>query len=516
MSIYLGSTSLPLPSLDNLSMSPAHECIGVVYRLLSEVLGRGAKPETSLMDRISADIDSPELIELVERISDESSYHLSPSTNGVILALDNATQQPFAVIKPSRKRANYETFAYLLAKKLSLHDHILPSAFCAIKNPRAHSAASIENGDWMEELFNGDFKQLNIPALSDCETTSEVFLNESDDSNPDLSESEDDLFLPVRRCDSDDDFIVFESASDGGEGVSSGEEPDSETSSADKRSCSRTGSYAHRDYFAVGVIEPFINKTIESISDENIGEYAKMVLLCLALGLRDGKDDGYINFKLIDVEEIMPNYLLPTEEDQEKNIAATHLPLLDNVFSARELSAEIIHELRTIVNSWNMEDLEDFLSHYPVKYQDAVAEIEKRLKTTDELVDEGGCEYKYIPESAMFAEQAGLYQFKGLPKKDLLESQNLLDADQIETFFKRMILVKLFILENDEFTLRDLVFHVDPQYKAAMDKISQLVGAGVAAGNSNAGFYQRASPFDTAGRVSPFHVRKKTASPEKT
>ena len=525
MNIYLGNAASPISSLSSSRVGPAHECIGAVYKILSEMLGRGEKPESSLMDKISADIESPELINLVRRISDESSYHLSPTEDGVIFALDRVTNEPFAVIKPSRKRANYETFAYLLAKKLGLNNHILPSAFCAIKNPQALSTESIQNGDWMEELFNGDFKQLNIPTLND-DAEASASDEESDAGSSSFSTDEsfsEDSYSVTSESDSEEAVFSFHRArSSDSASVIFGSESESDDESVSDASSDRGSTHtsstssSEGNYFAVGVIEPFVNKTIDGIDDHNIGEYAKMVTLCLALGLRDGKDDGYIDFKLIDVEEIMPTYLHPIVGQEDEHIAATHLPLLDNPFSDKKLPSKAIKELRDIVSSWDMEELNEFLIEYPIKFPDAAAETEKRKRETPELFDEGGCEYKYIPERVMLAAQSGSCQFKGLPKKDpLVESPKLLDTQQIDTFFSRIIAIKEFIEKNDKFSLRDLVFHVDPMYKNAMDQISELVKMGIAQGNLNARSYERTSPFDTAGRMSPFHVREKTSSPVK-
>lgn len=261
--------------------------------------------------------------------------------------------------------------------------------------------------------------------------------------------------------------------------------------------------------FVVGILEPFIPKepTSSLTEIEHLAHFAKMILLSLSLGLRDAKSDGHIDYRLIDMEECMPNILDPKDPKAETAVPATDLPVLDTPLSEQILSPEIVDELKSLTELWDVETIAAFLTSKEIQYADSIAESYAPKGFRHSLsLDEGNCFFNWIPSTSIGRQASP--SFTGYSVKSI-ETKKLFDDDQIKACIERIFRIKNFIKTHDSFTILDIVFATDPFYQIAYNYLKKECPS--ISENLHVQL-SRISPFAAAGHYSPNHLRALTES----
>lgn len=218
----------------------------------------------------------------------------------------------------------------------------------------------------------------------------------------------------------------------------------------------------------VGIVEPFLTH-----AEFSVLEFAKMTLLTLALGLRDGKKDGYREAAtLVDIEDYMP---YRTEPDDWQNYpSALHLPYLGSPevykLSHEELNVEECRQLYHIVSQWDVSQITKMLDEEIIRFKDGPSE---NLSIDEYGIDIGGLEIKI--------EEQDPHQINPIPSKEFLNSGKLLAEQQIAACITRLTRLQNFIQEHQNegktFSLMDLVYATDYHYAAHHRRASSLRGS---------------------------------------
>jgi hypothetical protein len=120
-------------------------------------------------------------------------------------------------------------------------------------------------------------------------------------------------------------------------------------------------------------------------------EYTLMTMLALAIGLRDGKKDGYKGSMLFDVEDSFPIRMDPVWKVGyiEKSASAIDLPYLDqDPRTTAALTHEEVGQLVVIVQNWKISQTINALKHLRIRYEDKAAE---NMQENSKATDDGGC-----------------------------------------------------------------------------------------------------------------------------
>jgi hypothetical protein len=125
--------------------------------------------------------------------------------------------------------------------------------------------------------------------------------------------------------------------------------------------------------YVVGIIEPFLTLRPSRDAANELLLFAKMTILALAIGLRDGKNDGHIQYRLFDNQECMPTRLDPADSDRTP-VPATDLPFLENPLSESALPIEVIDSLKELVMKWDFMRILTLLHSFEVQYADRITE----------------------------------------------------------------------------------------------------------------------------------------------
>ena len=219
--------------------------------------------------------------------------------------------------------------------------------------------------------------------------------------------------------------------------------------------------------------------------------YSKMILLSLAAGLRDGKEDGIRgkHLTLVDTEECMPTRLDPLT-NLDMSIAATHLPLLQDPLAQRQLPPKTLNTLGQIVEKWNQKETTHFLGNEKVEFYDAASEDLAHEKTSpgdNNGWSDGGCFIKVEATPKV----TDLHH-----RIDVTKTDRLFTRPQIEACILRINRLRTSLesrlKSQTPTTILDIVEDVDPFYKAHKTAL-QRKG------------YDRQSPQWIIGRYSPSH-----------
>jgi hypothetical protein len=217
----------------------------------------------------------------------------------------------------------------------------------------------------------------------------------------------------------------------------------------------------------IGILEPYIEAKAAASSDD-LANFAKMILLCLALGLRDVKKDGQIDSCLIDLEECMPAVLDPVDKDDPFAIPATDLAILESELATQTLPESLQAELKTLVGTWNLDALVGFISSIPILHKDVKAERLLERHDGKKRLDDG--HNKFIFHQFENRSIFGRPLFSGYSKK-AVEETKLFDPRQIGAFITRMSRIIGFITTAKDYTVLDLVFAVDPFYHESVETL---------------------------------------------
>lgn len=200
----------------------------------------------------------------------------------------------------------------------------------------------------------------------------------------------------------------------------------------------------------VGILEPF-DKSDKTTSLE---EFAKMTLLALVIGLRDGKDDGYGGSCWFDCEDAFPIRLAPPDTN---SVAATDLPYLSDSKANVLLSSDIISKLKALAQSWDLKAIRAYLEQATIDYADTKVEKIPFRDESERFDDEGHNAISLEEPKTPHAVNGMLNHW------DIKQNPNrlcLLPA-QIETTLERIRLIQTFFASTEQFSVLDLVYYVD-------------------------------------------------------
>ncbi len=391
---------------------PAHEKIGSLFSEILSLLKNPVHDRSQLaifLERLGVSPEDPEAIESSSQLLlklEDGTLKICPTANTGIYFIkktdSNLKDREIAVFKIGRKRACIETMVRSFANGLGLNKHMLPGLFCAIQNPPLFGNKLNNEEETVEELWNGSDK---------------IYLSQQASSK--LKKSE----------------ISFS--------IASSFEFDDTKSNVEKTACA-----------VVGIIQPFLQDQQEAC----LYDFTLMTVLALAIGLRDGKKDGYKSSTLLDVEDCMPVRIDPTwtKEKIEKSVSALDLPYLDqDPRSSTKLSLEEVCKLAELVQKWKITALVKHLSQFKIRYEDRQAEVMKK-KTRG--YDEGEC-YITVVNGEPHLINGKLNHLASNP------DMHLLLEEQLEACNTRLQRIRDFIIDcamnQKSFTPQELVFAVD-------------------------------------------------------
>ncbi|NBO24916.1 MAG: hypothetical protein EBU93_06765, partial [Chlamydiae bacterium] len=207
------------------------------------------------------------------------------------------------------------------------------------------------------------------------------------------------------------------------------------------------------------------------------------------------KSDGYFNYRLTDFEDSMPAYLDP---ENPEDVPSLDLPLLNNPLSELPLNEEIKQELKSIVLEWDLTTIATFLDESFIYFIDDKAESTLPIRSKQKLVDQGNCKYKLVMDK--HTKQRRAAAMEAASTEAARRPMPLLSTAQKEACITRIARLKDFIKRAKDFTILDMVYHVDPHYKYACDVISTDCRDSP---NGSLALISRESPFSNAGNISP-------------
>lgn len=407
---------------------PAHEKIGALFAKARDMLKSKATEQeaiSSLFKQLGVSPEDKEAVnamsQLLSTLGDGSLKVATTDNSGIFfiqkkLAQEGKKKTQFenvAVFKIGRKRAAMETMARFLANSLGLNKQMIPGMFCALQNP-----VFDPNEDTIEELWNGLDK---------------VYFTQS--AKPKKAYDDDDLFEldPLHQ-------LLKE------------EEEENEVEETARS--------------VVGIIQPFLFEQTEA----SLYEYTLMTMLALAIGLRDGKKDGYKGSTLFDVEDCMPIRIDPiwTKEKMADSPSAIDLPYLDqDNRTSMKLSMEDVGRLAELVQKWNAHTIVQNLSRLKIRYEDKVAE---KIKAKGKGTDEGLCSVEIVTGE--------LHKINGrLNHLNPSNKRHILLPEQLEACNTRLQRIRDFILDcartEKRFTPQQLVFGVDKYGQMFHDAIQE-------------------------------------------
>ncbi len=337
----------------------------------------------------------------------------------------------FAVFKIGVKRTRIELLVRHIAHRLGLERHAIPGIFCTIVPPNRKPTE--------QELI--DAAKMSI---------------------------EDHLVLPVPEFTPKDhpDIVLSEELYNGLQKVYlPGSHEDNEG--------------LERPYTITGILEPYL---FEEDAPMTPKDFLYTTLTALAIGLRDGKEDGIIRKMLTDTEECMPSYLDPEENDTDEAIAATHLPFLESKFAHIEILSDELRELATLVSRWNPFQMFQDLTKQRLLFVDLPSED---TELGQQGWDHGGCPIQIAPLEG---------------KVDVVDVRKniLLTERQINACIERMTRLKAFILQaknlGNSCTAVKLTGAMDPYWAAHYEAYGRIDAC--------------YSPAGFAGYVSPTVLRR--------
>ena len=225
-----------------------------------------------------------------------------------------------------------------------------------------------------------------------------------------------------------------------------------------------------------------------------------MNITALAIGLRDGKNDGHCKDTLFDLEDSMPERIDPKDKinwEQERTV--THLPYLDaDKRTSVLISTENLSELKSIVSSWQIEDITQQVKQQKIVFADTLAETMSHSGP-----DDGHYQVRIHSKDIPHTINGILNRMT-----DQNPERRILTDQQIDAFKERLTRIKTFITSCKEpFSVRDLVFAVDPFAKLFFDKIQKSAEASKKKDATKAsGGLKKSTAECTRDSQGPFHL----------
>jgi hypothetical protein len=408
----------------------------------------------------------------------------------LLYKVDNTLDDsPIAVFKVGGKRCAMELACRHLAFLLGLEKHTIAGMF--------HSMAGLNlaaaNEDTTEALWNGHQKVIH-PSKKD---KSESYHSEESFSEEEtVSKS-----VPQPKAPHPVDVADF---SDSGEITFSGNEGscDDEVSwdSDGLDSAKQNTSIAPPPTVCatVGIVQPFLCDQPKV----DVYAFALMTVVALAIGLRDGKEDGYKGSTIFDLDDVFPVRVDPIFTNGFMDSPATvHLPYLKDERTNTLLSKEEIKALAQMVEKWDIAEIGTRMSELRICYEDKIAE-QQAVGTC--FKDEGGYDVEI--------EASDPHEINGILNTLCLENKkrSIFVNSQIIATLTRLSRIQSFILncyeKNQLFAVKDLVDAVDPAgkaYRQQLNKHREVLGSPVKMALHKSGEH------DMTGKIPPSEVKGK-------
>ncbi len=425
MRIFLQSTPILKNQIADIASDKdvhAYEKIGEIFAkgisLLSETEPARSEEFSKLFASIGIDPNDKNAIGTMQSLLSECAKEdlvmvRTPDTGVFHIRKKIENEQIFrnvAIFKIGAKRAAMEILMRRFSWLLGLEKQMVPCMYCAASDPDI-KYGNVE--DTVEELWNGNVKRFMNSLI------------------PDRSSS----FSSTEEDSLDDEDI-----------------PDCFSAYSVKK-IENTSSVV------IGVVQPFL---YPKESNDDLLEFILMSILACAIGLRDGKKDGYIHNTWIDVEDCMPMRIDPeiSKEGMQRTASAFDLPYLDGDKRVDiKLPLDKIHSIAQTVKNWNIPEMLKTLSEQKILFYDPIAE---NMKLKQQGFDDGNCPVKI--------EKLKSHAINGHLKIDVSTHSQILTPMQLEACGKRLERLKDYILkcssEGHPFSAKNLVFSVDKHLHA--------------------------------------------------
>src|SRR5581483_7384802 len=534
---FINQTPRAIPFAETM---PSHEKIGDVFsRAITVLKSDNLNNVTPLLKDLGIDpSDKTAVSEMCSLLTqlDDNTLQVSPLVSGVFLLKKKdptSLLNPFkeiAVFKVGRKRACMEILARNTVNLLGLGKHVLPGMYCAMLDLPLYE--QVDDEDTTEDLWNGHQKVYcqNKPLIKqstqmlydpmmqfelewDAQDPDAITTNSSDFTQS-VEESLSKGTSPqLRRSVASSDFTRTEEG-DQSQSFSSEVTPSSEEKEPKKiipsplRSFSGTEEWdidddeksalpVKSEVFStasavVGIVQPFLCDTQEA----DVYEFTLMTIAALAIGLRDGKHDGFKGSTLFDVEDNFPIRIDPLyAKGQMCSSCTVDLLYLDkDERTNKHLTKEHINQLYQIVSKWNLFDIMKKLEKGTILYMDSISE---KMGIDTEGKDEGNFEV-LIAEGVEHAINGTFNTLQNNPK------HRILNQEQLNAANTRLVRIRDFItkcfLEETTFCPEDLVDAVDIAQKVYKEKL-QAESANIPISTQRV--LKTSGPHHVTGRVSP-------------
>jgi hypothetical protein len=235
---------------------------------------------------------------------------------------------------------------------------------------------------------------------------------------------------------------------------------------------------AELDGTTVGILEPEI-KSSTSLDQASTISYAKMLLLSLALGIRDLDEKNILvdqegNCVIVDAEECMPKRVEPlikeveiAERLEKKVIPSLHLPFLADSNSVKPLNKEEIETLKALVLTWNIPQTVQEAKTRPIMHADtAIESREVTLEGEEEEIE--GAKFIIDPSSK---EEAVFALEEKAQNSEFLFVDSEISAFEIRLNRIKEAVLSLHVGEN----LKKIVYHTDPYYGQLDQEIDEML-----------------------------------------
>lgn len=370
MAIYLNTDKVSdLRAFADNPVNKTYQVIGTVYASATQEQSLTEKQmheHLRLLGVRPSDKEAARLMTQFFRDVKEKLCVVPTENTGVYFIQKN--NENIAVFKIGHKRAVMELIARKFAHYLGLERHMIPGMLCAIQNPPFQFAKSPK--ETIEELWSGNEKIFLDPANPHSR-------DRSRESSASAASFEDDFIF-------DQDPIPAAAASPIVRLPSS----DSEEGTGSIKSNESTQSFEKTACVVVGIVQPFL---VPQLIPSPLFEYTLMTILALAIGLRDGKKDGYAGATLFDVEDCMPRRVdpVPNNDKIEQTVSALDLPFLDkDIRTVQQLTEDETTRLAEIVQKWNISKIIHKLHKEKITAIDQAAE---NLHLKNDGFDDGSC-----------------------------------------------------------------------------------------------------------------------------
>lgn len=380
----------------------------------------------------------------------DGNLRILPTENtGVYFIQKNS--ENIAVFKIGHKRAVMETLVRRLAYYLGLEKHVVPGMLCAIQNPPFQFDKNFK--ETIEELWSGKEKIFLDPANPHSRERS----RESSASAVSFEfEDEDPIFEQDPIPAAAEPLIVKIPSSDSEEPGTRSTKSDDSSQASEKTAC-----------IVVGIVQPFLAPQETS----SLYEYTLMTILALAIGLRDGKKNGYEGSTLFDVEDCMPRRIDPVviQGKIEQTVSALDLPFFDkDVRTIQVLTEDETNRLADLVQKWNISTIIHKLYKMKIFAEDQAAE---KLPVKNDGFDDGNCLVSVEAPVHPHLINGLFDHLHDNPKK------RALTVEQLDACDTRLHRIRDFIMgckiKKQPLSPQALYFAVDPYGKVVFDLIKR-------------------------------------------